>query len=94
MNRVLLLGLLGALLGGGLGVLIASGADEGEIFIASDQPVTVGQAREKLQSEGWTNLQVTEHGRYLEVIGSKDSQATKMLVDTVTGRLIADDDYD
>ena len=41
MNRVLLLGLVGAFLGGGLGILIATAGDEGEIFIGSDQPITV-----------------------------------------------------
>ena len=47
MNRALVCGLVGglvgALLGGGVGILIAT-EDEGEIFIASDQPITVGQA--------------------------------------------------
>ncbi len=44
MNRVLIWGFVGALLGGGLAVLIATAGDEGEILIASDQPITVAQA--------------------------------------------------
>jgi hypothetical protein len=92
MKQVLVYGLVGALLGGGLGVLIATSGGEGEIFIASDQPITVAQVSEKLRSEGWLNLQVTEMGRYLEIAGSKDGQSRKMMVDTLTGRLIADDD--
>lgn len=94
MNRVLLLSLLGAVLGGGLGALIATAGDDGEIFIASDQPITVAQVREKLRAEGWLDVQITEQGRYLEVIGSKDGRARKMMLNTLTGRLIADDDDD
>jgi hypothetical protein len=68
MNRALLLGLVGALLGGGLGVLIAvAGEGEGEIFIASDQPITESQVREKLPSDGWLNVQIAGQGRYLEI---------------------------
>jgi len=93
MNRVAVVcGLVGAFLGGGLGVLIATAGDEGEIFIASDQPITVAQVQEKLRSEGWSSIQITEQGRYLEIAAAKDGQARKMMVDTLTGRLIADDD--
>ncbi len=94
MNQVLVYGLVGALLGGALGVLMATAGDEGEIFIASDQPITVAQVQEKLRSEGWVNVQIAEQGRYLEVAALKDGQARKMMVDTLTGRLIADDDGD
>ena len=93
MNRVAVVwGLVGAVLGGGLGVLIATAGDEGEIFIASDQPITVAQVREKLRSKGWSSIQIREQGRYLEIAAAKDGQARKMMVDTLTGRLIADDD--
>ena len=92
MNQALVFGLVGALLGGGLGVLIATAPDEGEIFIVSDQPITVTQVQEKLRADGWLNVQVAEMGRYLEIAGSKDGQSRKIMVDTLSGRLIADDD--
>ena len=94
MNRMLLLGLIGAFLGGGIGVLIATTGDEGEVFIASDQPITVAQVQEKLRFEGWLNVQIAEQGRYLEIAGSKDGQSRKMMVDSLTGRLIAGEDDD
>jgi hypothetical protein len=94
MNQVLVYGLIGAILGGGLGVLIATGADDGEVFIASDQPITVAQVQDKLRSEGWLSVQITEQGRYLEIAASKDGEPRKMMVDTLTGHLIADDDGD
>jgi hypothetical protein len=95
MNRLLIGGFIGALLGAGLGVFIAA-ADDGEssIFIASDQPITEGQVREKLQSEGWLNVQVTEQGRYFEATGAKGGRARKIVIDSLTGQLIEDDDDD
>jgi len=48
MNQALVFGLIGALLGGGLGVLIAiDNASEGPVFIASNQAVTEAQLRDK-----------------------------------------------
>jgi hypothetical protein len=92
MSHAILFGFIGALVGGGLGVLIATAPDEGEIFITSDQPITVARVQEKLRSDGWASVQIAEQGRYLEVTASKDGQARKMMVDSLTGRLIADDD--
>jgi hypothetical protein len=94
MNRALILSLVGALIGGGVGFAIATADDgEGPILIASDQPITAQQVLEKLRSEGWTNLEVEQLGRYFEVTGAKDGQAKKIMVNSLTGRLIeADED--
>jgi Fe-Mn family superoxide dismutase len=43
---------------------------------------------------GWSNVQVTEQGRYLEIAASKEGQSRKMMVDTLTGHLIVDEDDD
>ena len=88
MNRILIMGLVGAVLGGGLGVFMATAGDESEIFIASDQPSTESQVREKLRSEGWLNVQVMDEGRYLEITGSKDGQARKMMLDAEREELL------
>ena len=66
----------------------------GRVLIAGDKPVTEDQVRQKLQSEGWSNIQIAHDGRYLEAIGSKDGQTSRMEVDSQTGRLRADDDDD
>lgn len=95
MNRVLVWSLVSALIGGGVGAVIASAGDgEDEIFIASDQPITDGQVREKLQSEGWISIQITEQGRYFEATGTKNGRPKKILVDSLTGHLIEGDDDD
>lgn len=93
MYRALVGGLIGALLGGGVGVLIATAEEvQGPVFVASNSTVTEDQVREKLQSEGWTNIQIVDEGRYFEATGSKDGKPRKITVDVVTGRLVADDD--
>jgi hypothetical protein len=87
MYRALVGGLIGALLGGGVGVLIATAEEvQGPVFIASNGTVTQDQVREKL------HVQVMDEGRYFEATGSKDGKPGKITVDVVTGRLLADDD--
>jgi hypothetical protein len=63
------------------------------VFIAGDKPVTEGQIREKLQSEGYSNVQIVRRGAYFEAVGLKDGKTDKLVVDARTGRL-ADDDED
>jgi hypothetical protein len=87
---------------GGGGLLIASAAlvivmgepIKGPVFIAGDQPVTEDQVRQKLQSDGWSNVQIVRNGRYLEAVASKNGQNSKVVVDSQTGRLRAGDDGD
>ena len=87
MNQALIGILIGALIGGGVGLVIAtSDGGEGPIFIASDQPITEGQVREKLQSQGWLNIRITEQGRYFEATGVKGDRSRKIMVDSLTGQ--------
>ena len=67
---------------------------KGPLFIPGDKPVTEEQVRQKLASEGWSNIQIAHDGRYLEAIGSKDGQTSRMEVDSQTGRLRTGDDDD
>ena len=85
----------GVLLASASGVLIATAQQaRGLAFIAGDQPVSEAQVRQKLQSEGYSNVRVVRQGRYFEAIGSKDGQTSRIVVDSQTGRLKADDDDD
>jgi hypothetical protein len=76
------------------GVLIATAQPRGAVFIAGDRPVTEAQVREKLQSDGYANIQIVRQGRFIEAMGSKDGQSGKVLVDAQTGRLAGDGDGD
>ncbi|WP_050423316.1 hypothetical protein [Bradyrhizobium tropiciagri] len=89
------------LAGGGLLLLglasvavVTAEPGKGPAFIAGDQPVTEDQVRQKLQSDGWSNVQIVRDGQYFETIGSKDGQTAKVAVNSQTGRLRAVDDDD
>jgi hypothetical protein len=93
MNRRLVVALIGGTaLVAATGVLIATAQPRGAVFIANDQPVTEAQVREKLQSDGYSNIQVVRQGHFFEALGSKDGKTGKILVDARTGRLADDDD--
>ena len=95
MNRRLLAALLlGVALMAGTGVLIATAEPRGAVFIAGDQPVTEAQVREKLQSEGYTDIQIARQGNFFEAMGAKNGKTAKVVVDARNGRLADDDDDD
>ena len=75
-------------------VFVMAEPRKGPAFIAGDQPVTEEQIRQKLQSEGWSDIQIMRDGRYFEAIASKDERSSKLVVDSQTGRLRAADDDD
>src|SRR5690348_8280651 len=85
---LLLLGIAGV-------AMVTAEPSKGPVFIAGDQPVTEDQVRQKLQSDGWSNVQVARDGKFLEAMGSKNGQTIKVADDAQTGRLReADDDDD
>jgi hypothetical protein len=95
MNRALMWSIGGGLAIAAIGlVIVMAQPDKGPVFIAGDGPVTEDQVRQKLQSEGWSDIQIVRDGRYFEAIASKDEQFTKIVVDAQTGRLRAADDDD
>src|SRR5438874_8462957 len=87
--------------GGGIFLLGIAGAamvfaepSKGPVFIAGDKPVTEDQVRQKLQSDGWSDVQIVREGRYFEAIASKNGQNSKIVVDSQTGRLRGGDEDD
>ena len=91
MNRLVAWTVSGALLAASAGLMIANAQQSSApALFAGDQPVTAEQVREKLQTDGWSNIVISRNGRYLEVTGSLNGEATKMAVDSQTGRLRAD----
>jgi hypothetical protein len=95
MNRLIASVIGGALLAGSVGLMIANAQQApGPAFIAGDRPVTAEQVREKLQTDGWSNVVISRNGRYIEVSGSRHGEVGKMAVDSQTGRLRTDADDD
>jgi hypothetical protein len=48
----------------------------------------------KLKSEGWSNITILSEGKYLQVSGLLNGKASKIAIDSQTGRLRASDDDD
>jgi len=95
MNRALMWSIGGGLAIAAIGrVLVMAQPGKGPVFIAGDRPVTENQVRQKLQSDGWSDIQIVRDGRYFEAVASKDEQSRKIVVDSQTGRLRAADDDD
>ena len=74
--------------------MVTAETEKGAVFIAGDQPVTEDQVRQKLQADGWSNVQIVRDGRYLEAMGAKNGQTSRVAVDAQTGRLRAADNDD
>src|SRR6266446_7293472 len=56
-------------------------------FIAGSRPVTEDQVRQKLVSDGWSDVQIVVRGRYFIATASKDGRSDAFAVDSLTGRL-------
>jgi hypothetical protein len=95
MNRLITWALGGVLLAAAAGLMSANAQQSSPpAFMAGDRPVTAEQVREKLQSDGWSNVVVSHNSKYIEATGSLNGEAGKMAVDSQTGRLRAADDDD
>lgn len=94
MNRAFKIG-GGALLIGATAYVVLPQLNKGDVFIPGDQPVNSDQVRQKLQSDGWSNVEIARKGRYIVAVGSRNGEQDKIQVDARTGRLrvLDDDDY-
>src|SRR2546422_11056776 len=95
MNQKLIWAATGLMLMGITGiVMVTAEPSQGPALIAGDEPVTEDQVRQKLQSDGWSNVQIVRDGQYIEAVGSKDGQTSKVVLNAQDGRLRATDDDD
>jgi hypothetical protein len=93
MNRLFSIGGSGLLIGAAAFVLLPR-LNKGDVLIAGDRPVNSEQVRQKLQLDGWSNLEIARKGRYIVAVGSKDGQDSKIWVNAKDGRLrVFDDDH-
>jgi len=93
-NRKLLLLITSvSLIIGTAGLMIAN-SQQAPVLIAGDRPVTEAQVRDRLQTEGWSNIQIAQDGRYFRVTGYRLGETARLAVDSQTGRMRANDDDD
>jgi hypothetical protein len=78
----------------GIAVMVPERKDPDFDFIPGNKAVTEEQVREKLSSDGWTNVQVVLRGRIFVATASKGDEKRAFFVDSLTGRLRGEDDDD
>ena len=96
MKRAVIWFIAGTVLLAGVAALVIAAPERnsGPVFIEGSTPVSEEQVRQKLVSDGWTNIQVVRRGRLVMAMGSKDGRTDIFEVDALTGRLRAGDDND
>jgi hypothetical protein len=97
MDRNILLSIgLGAFLvsAAGVVVMVPERKDPAFDFIPGNKAVTEDQVREKLSSDGWTDVKVVLRGRIFVATASKGDDRGAFFVDSLTGRLRGEDDDD
>jgi hypothetical protein len=92
MNRIFVGLTAGTLMIASAGLMIARAAQSSPVFIAGDRPVSAEEVEAKLRSDGWSNIVISSEGKYLQVTGLLNGKASRIAIDSQTGRLRASDD--
>ncbi len=85
------------LLAGSLGMAIAAetASQPGSVMTVQATPMTDAQIQQKLQSEGYSNLQITGHeNNKIELTATKDGATQKLAVNPQTGASMEDKEDD
>lgn len=53
---------------------LAKEREDGPVFIASNGPITEDQVRQKMITDGWTNVLISREARYFQVWDRKTSR--------------------
>jgi hypothetical protein len=95
MNRLSTFATAGGILAVAGSLMLAKAQQkESPAFIAGDRPVTAEQVMAKLKSDGWSDIVISPNGKFLQITGTRNGQASSMAVDPQTGRLGTDDQDD
>jgi hypothetical protein len=90
MNQAIPLSIAGGVLVAAAAALVVAAPERKDPafdFIAGNRPVTEDQVRQKLVSDGWSDVQIVVRGRYFMATASKDGRSDAFAVDSLTGRL-------
>ena len=85
------------LLTGSSGLALAAGstATAGLVTTVQSATMTDAQIQQKLQSEGYTDVRITEHdGGHINVLATRNGKAEKLVVNPQTGAAMPDNDDD
>ncbi len=82
-RRIFACSIVGALVAGAVNLTgVSAQQPPGAAMIVGDNPVTEDQVRAKLQTDGWSDVQIFREGHYFQVTASKDGQVGKLVVDS------------
>jgi preprotein translocase subunit SecF len=85
------------LLIGSSGLVLAAGstATAGLVTTVQSATMTDAQIQQKLQSEGYTDVRITEHDSgHINVLATRNRKAEKLVVNPQTGAAMPDNDDD
>jgi predicted aspartyl protease len=85
------------LLIGSSGLVLAAGstATAGLVTTVQSATMTDAQIQQKLQSEGYTDVRITEHDSgHINVLVTRNGKAEKLVVNPQTGAAMPDNDDD
>jgi predicted aspartyl protease len=79
----------------GLALAAASTATAGLVTTVQSATMTDAQIQQKLQSEGYTDVRITEHDSgHINVLATRNGKAEKLVVNPQTGAAMPDNDDD
>jgi len=89
---------VGSLVVAGGAVIYATDSSSGTRLILGNGPITEQQIRDKLTSDGFSNIQISPQGSLLETIATKNGRPVRLEIDSQSGTVFqargADDDDD
>jgi hypothetical protein len=83
----------GLLVAAAAAIFLAVRMQDARTVVPGNQPVTMDQVRQQLEADGWSNIQLTRHGRFIRAVMTRNGKEQTIDVEASTGLLrISDDD--
>jgi hypothetical protein len=99
MKKALIATVIGGFIVAGAAVIYAAAdSSSGTRLILGNGPITEQQIRDKLTSDGFSNIQISPQGSLFETIATKNGRPVRLEIDSQSGTVFqaraADDDDD
>ena len=78
----------------GAASIYAASNSSGDRLILGSGPITEQQIRDKLTTEGFSNIQITLRGSVFETVATKDGRRAELAIDAQSGIVRQDQDDD
>ena len=78
----------------GAASIYAAGNSSGDRLIPGSGPITEQQIRDKLTTDGFSNIQITLNGSVFETVATKEGRQAELAIDAQSGIVRAEGDDD